>query len=175
MVLYNSAKEAFPKLTCLSLGQLGSDLDEHQDWSCLERINLPNLTDLLLPLGFREIVGLVKPTAELPKLRKLNLGLGYKAGHPLDWENNAEEIFSSPLLHQLEELSIYNSHFRLGSLAILCEYATQFKYLVSLEVHCYDMEGVRIIANAGRVGGFPNLEKISFYDMVPIKASVAGY
>jgi len=165
MVLYDSGKEAFPKLTFLNLSHFSCNHDENQDWSCLKRIDLPNLTDLALQVGLREIVYMIKPTAKLPKLKRLII-FGYNYGHPRrDWENNAEEIFSSPLLHQLEELNIMSSHFRVGSLRILCSHAKKFKNLISLCVHCYDMEGVRIIANAGRVGGFPNLEKISFYDM----------
>lgn len=165
--LIDSAKEVFPNLTCLLLCQSSSNYDEDQDWSCLERIDLPNLTELYLSIGFREIVGIVQPTAKLPKLRSLSVGIGFPVGHPRDWEENAEQIFSSPLLHQLEKLIIHNSYFRLGSLAILCKYATQLKMLETLEVHCYDMAGVRMIADAGELGGFPNLKTIVFYDMDP--------
>jgi len=166
-----SQPTALPTLQYLKLVPLKDIEDvyqiayEHQDWSCLSRIDLPNLTELHIGVGFNKISGIVKPTANLPKLEKLQVDRWVKTRHPREWAEYAEEMFSSPLLQQLVELGVPNSHFRLDSLAVLCKYAMQLKNLVSLEVHCYDLEGVRMIGDAGKAGGFPILKNIAVSDV----------
>jgi hypothetical protein len=164
--LIDSAKAAFPSLTCFVLGHVGGE-DEFQDWSCLSRIDLPNLEHLHLGVGIRGLVSLVEPTVKLPKLRKLTIATCATIGHPRWWEENAEKIFSSKLLQQLQQLSINSIYFRIESLAILCKHAKQFKNLQKLEVHCYDMDGVMLIARCGKTGGFLNLRDITLHDMDP--------
>jgi hypothetical protein len=162
-----SAKVAFPNLESLALGQSNNEPDIIQDWSCLSSIDLPNLTDLTIHCGFKEVIGIVAPTAKLPKLRTLMLGTGIisKSGHPKDWEDYAEQMFSSKLVQQLEELSIKSRNFRIASLEILCKYSSQFKNLYELEVHVYDIQGLAKIAVAGLTGGFPRLKRIVFHEM----------
>jgi hypothetical protein len=162
-----AGKVAFPNLEFLALSQLFSHPDLVLAWSCLSSIDLPNLTDLEIRSGFNEVIGIVAPTAKLPKLRNLRLGSDSvgTSGYPQDWERHAEQMFSSKLVQQLEVLQIESRYFRVPSLKILCKHAPQFKNLRELHVHSYNMEGVKEISKAGLDGGFPKLERIRFWDM----------
>jgi hypothetical protein len=117
--------------------------------------------------GFKQAIGIIAPTANLPKLKSLSPDDRVVSSTlpPQDWEDNTEAMFSSSLLQQLEKLRLRNINFRLKSLSVFCKYASQYENLKEMHVHAWDLRGIQMIAAAGRKGGFPKLNLISFYDM----------
>lgn len=181
--LLASGKAALPNLNYLSitkpfLDDSDSDDDQVPDWSCLSQIDFPNLVDLKLECHFKELLGLLQPTAKLPKLKSLDVTCSDSDSWPprnytLEILKYSEQLFSSPIFYQLTSLHIRSYYFRLDSLAVLCKYAPKMKGLRYLTVHSHDLEGVQMIANCGQNGGFPNLARIEFCDMSRIYAGGA--
>jgi hypothetical protein len=154
---------ALPNLERLMITELWEDTDEDLDYSLLSKLNFPKLVELGLDTFASMAAFITEPTVKLPKLKILDLGKISEPGpgQKLPFEN----LFSSPLLHELTTLRLPGELFKLASLTILCNHAQKFINLEDLVVHTHNMKAIERIASSGKKGGFPNLKQIDLTDV----------